>query len=390
MKKCLRLLLGVLLLAGCAQQSTEATAPVDEVALPYQEPEEAVVAEAVIEPAHWSALGFKTGGEVIEVLVEEGDVIAAGDLLIRLDPTDAQLSVEQAEAAMETAQAQLVLLQASPRPEEAAAAEAQTKAAQATLEQAEAQRDQLVAGATEAEIASAEARVASAMAEQKVAQITYDTTDKNDARKKEETNYRLYAANEALAAAQAELDQVLAGADVNEIRTAQASVSSAAAERDAAQAQLDLVVAGVTAEEIAVAQAEVTRAQVGVESARAALTQTLVRAPFAGTVTAVNVELGNTVNPGQVACVIATLDQLQARTTDLTELDVGQAEEGRLVTVTVDALPGQRFTGVVRQIAQQAEDFRGQVVYGVTVELMDVAGAPLRWGMTAWVEFEAP
>jgi len=42
---------------------------------------------------------------------------------------------------------------------------------------------------------------------------------------------------------------------------------------------------------------------------------------------------------------------------------------------------------VVRHIALQAQDFRGQVVYDVTVELMDIGNAPLRWGMTAWVDF---
>jgi len=124
--------------------------------------------------------------------------------------------------------------------------------------------------------------------------------------------------------------------------------------------------------------------------ARAALSHTEVRAPFAGIVTAINVEVGNTANPGQIACVLAMMNQLQARTIDLTELDIGQIVEGQLARVTVDALPGREFTGVVRQIALQAEDFRGQMVYAVTVELTNVANAPLRWGMTAWVEFGAP
>jgi hypothetical protein len=44
---------------------------------------------------------------------------------------------------------------------------------------------------------------------------------------------------------------------------------------------------------------------------------------------------------------------------------------------------------VVRKIALQSEDYRGDVVYGVTVELADVADAPLRWGMTAMVEIGA-
>lgn len=33
-------------------------------------------------------------------------------------------------------------------------------------------------------------------------------------------------------------------------------------------------------------------------------------------------------------------------------------------------------------------DYRGDVVYTITVELNDVPGAPLRWGMTTMVEIE--
>jgi macrolide-specific efflux system membrane fusion protein len=108
----------MLLVAGCAREPTVATVPANEGVVEYQEPDEAVVAEAIIEPARWSVLGFKTGGEVVELLVEEGDMVQARDLLIRLDPIDAQLAVKRAEAALETVQAQLALRQAGPRPGE--------------------------------------------------------------------------------------------------------------------------------------------------------------------------------------------------------------------------------------------------------------------------------
>jgi len=80
--------------------------------------------------------------------------------------------------------------------------------------------------------------------------------------------------------------------------------------------------------------------------------------------------------------MLPTLDQLQVRTSDLTEMDVVQVTVGQSATVTLDALPDQEFAGVVRQVALQAEDFRGEVVYATDT--------PLRWGMTAWVEFELP
>lgn len=404
MRKWMGLLL-VLLLAGCGTGS-EATVPTDEAGEAFQEEEKVIVAEAVIEPAHWSTLGFKTPGEAVEVLVEEGDIVAVGDVLVRLDPTDAQLTVDQAEAELETAQAQLALLKASARAEEIAAARAQLEAAQAAVTQATAQLDQLEAGATEAEIAGAEAQVASAMAEHRIAEDVHDDTMRchtvvlpdgsegencpNLGRPEEEARYRLYEAEETLAAAQARLDDLLDGADANQIRAAQASVRSAIAQQDAMQAQLDMLQAGAIPEEIAVAEAEVAQAEAELESAQASLADTEIRAPFAGTITKVNVEVGNMVGPGYVVCVLATLDQLQARTTNLKELDVAQITEGQKATVTLDALTGQEFDGVVRRIALQGKDYRGEVVYDVTVELTDVADSSLHWGMSARVEFEAP
>jgi membrane fusion protein (multidrug efflux system) len=153
------------------------------------------------------------------------------------------------------------------------------------------------------------------------------------------------------------------------------------------QAQLDLLLAGASVEEVAAAEAKVTQAEVGLEAAQAALAYTEVRSPFAGTVTSVMVEVGNSMRPGQVAVVIATLERLQARTTDLTELDIVHVSVGQPVVVTADGVPGRDFKGVVGDIALRGTESRGQVVYDVAVDLIDVGDAPLRWGMTAWVEF---
>lgn len=68
---------------------------------------------------------------------------------------------------------------------------------------------------------------------------------------------------------------------------------------------------------------------------------------------------------------------------------MAQIAEGQPVTVTVDGLPELALAGSVREIGLQAADYRGDVVYAVTVELNGVSDAPLRWGMTAVVEIEA-
>lgn len=85
-----------------------------------------------------------------------------------------------------------------------------------------------------------------------------------------------------------------------------------------------------------------------------------------------------------------TKGQVQARTIDLTELDVVCVQVGQPAVVTVDALPGVRLEGRVRRISLEAVDYRGDVTYPVVVELVEGSHPGLRWGMTALVEIEAP
>jgi multidrug efflux pump subunit AcrA (membrane-fusion protein) len=386
-----------------------------------------VMAEAVVEPAQWTSLGFKGQGEVIEVQVEPGDVVSEGDLLVVLDSTDARLGVRRAEAAVENARAQVAIMRAGARPEEISAIEAQLEAAEAALAEAAARRDDLAGGSNAADVADAEAQVAAIALQRQTALDDYETalnaTCKNvssgggflnigglnigglgglgglggggtqkacpDEDAPEQARLALVAADSQLAAAQAQLDLVRAGADPDLLRAALAGVSSASAQRDANQAQLDLALAGPSPEQLAIAEAGVIQAEAALDKAKAALSFTEVRAPFAGTVVAVESDVGNMAVPGQVAVVLATLDRLQVRTTDLSELDVSHVAVGEEVIVTVDPLPGTEFTGIVSHVDLQAENARGEVTYGVVVELADVSGAPLRWGMTAWVEFGA-
>ena len=94
--------------------------------------------------------------------------------------------------------------------------------------------------------------------------------------------------------------------------------------------------------------------------------------------------------PGLPVFVLASLNQFYVRTTDLKELDVAQVAVGQKAVVTVDALPGREFEGVVHEIALQAKNNQGDVVYDVTVALVDPeACKSLRWGMTAEVRIPA-
>jgi len=381
------------ILSSCGKSAEETATP--EVEMEFV-PLVSVTGEVV--PAVWAALSAQTGGTVMEVLVEPGDEVEAGDLLVRLDPTDAQLAVQQAEVAVETAQAQLALLKAGPRPEQVAVAEEQIAAARTVISQTIAQRNQLWSGATEAEIAAASAQVAAAQAEQWMAREAHDQTMKcyemPDGSEvcpalgapEEQARYALHTADESLAAAQAQLDALKAGSYL-QIRVAEAGIAVAEAQQDVAQAQLALLQAGATAEEIAVAGAAVTQAEAALEAARVALDRCEVHAPFGGAAGAVNVRLGELVAPGQPLITLGDLTTLRVETTDLDEIDVAWVAVGQRASVTFDALPERVFTGHVTRISPMAEPGAGGVNYTVIVVLAETDAA-IRWGMTAFVDIE--
>ncbi len=382
-----------LLLSGCGGDAEETATP--EVEMEFV-PVVSVTGEVV--PAVWATVSAQAGGTVLEVLVEPGDEVASGDLLVRLDPTDAQLAVQQAETAVETAQAQLALLKTGPRPEQVAVAEAQIEAAQAVISQTAAQRNQLWSGATEAEIAAAQAQVAAAQVEQWMAREAHDQTMKcytlPDGGEvcpalgapEEQARYALHAADETLAAARAQLDALKAGSYL-QVRTAEAVVSAAEAQQDVSQAQLDLLQAGATAGEIAVAEAAVTQAEAALETDQVALARCEVRAPFAGTAGAVNVRRGELVVPGQSLVTLGDLTTLRVETTDLDETQVARVAGDQQAAITFDALPERVFTGHVTRISPMAKPGAGGVNYTVVIELVETDPAIL-WGMTAFVDIE--
>jgi len=387
------LLGAALLLAGCGLGGTPDAGPA-ETATP--EPVLAsgqVAADATIEPAAWSELRFDAAGVVAKVLVEEGETVEAGDIVARLESTGEQLAVQEAEAALASARAQLALLGAGPRAEEITAAEADLEEAEAALESAIAQRDEVTGGATAADIAAAQAEVTAAEGEWLRARDDRDELfrrtdedDEDDLKQRDQANYRFAAAVEALDAARARLASKQSTAD-ERVDEAEAHVALVTAQRDVALAELAVLKADTLPWEIASAEADVAQSEGALKLAKVALAQVELLAPMDGTVTRVDVEVGDIVDASQIVAVLATLDHLEARTVDLTELDVARVHEGQKAVVTADALPGVELQGRVARIGLRSVDYRDDVTYPITVELLETA-PELRWGMTALVEID--
>jgi HlyD family secretion protein len=117
-----------------------------------------IVADAIVIPARGVEVAFESDGTVAEVLVQEGDVVAAGAPLARLDTSDLELRVAEQRAGLAQAEAAYRRLIAG-------ATEAEVAAQQAALRNAQAQLERARSGnVTEADIASAQAQLRSATA----------------------------------------------------------------------------------------------------------------------------------------------------------------------------------------------------------------------------------
>jgi HlyD family secretion protein len=383
----------VALLTGCGGAGTTETVAAEDVPVVSQEIGK-VVAEAVIEPARWGELRFEIEGDVTEVLVQEGDTVAAGDVLARLETVDLERAVAQAglslhQAEVRLSQAQLKLEQLQEPPDEADVRQAEHAVAQA-----------------EAAIVAAELDLTEVLDRpirnetlEDAEELYEDLVHKYEARLEmyesgEEPDYWFVdQAKERMDDAKLNLDRIRQQglAQLQDARNALQQAEQSYQEAQDALAELlegaDRLDVEEVQKEIDAAELEIEAAGLSLEEAQSNLEHAELTAPFGGAVVTVEVDEGDAVSGGEAAVVLATLDHLQAVTVDLTELDVAQVEEGQGVVVTVDAMPEQEMRGVVERIGLQAQDYRGDVVYPVYVELEEEVEG-LRWGMTAMVEID--
>jgi RND family efflux transporter MFP subunit len=136
------------------------------------------------------------------------------------------------------------------------------------------------------------------------------------------------------------------------------------------------------------ADARVQQAQVALEVAQINLAEGTLLAPFDGTVTSLSVIPGEFVGSDQGVVTLATLDNLQLETTDLSERDIAKVKIGASASIFVGAL-NETFTGKVAGISPKATTVGGDTVFKVTIAF-DEQPKDLRWGMTADVTIDEP
>lgn len=139
--------------------------------------------------------------------------------------------------------------------------------------------------------------------------------------------------------------------------------------------------------QLAVAEAQVKAAAATLKAADLDLSYTVIRSPVDGIVIARNVEVGQTVAASfatpNLFVIARDLTHMQVDT-NVSESDVGGITEGIDAVFTVDAYPGRRFQGRVRQVRNSPIVVQNVVTYNVVVEVAN-ADLALKPGMTATV-----
>jgi HlyD family secretion protein len=361
------------------------------------------------------AIAPELSGRVAEVLVEQGDTVAAGDVVFRLDDSLLQAQRQRSVAALEAARKNLVVAQAGVKLAESTlhAAEVNRDAAQASA-QAElvvAQRalDELYENN---DVAKAEAQRAVAAANRTVRDAQYlwdnytlptaqknltasegismtlqlldrararfepykyedsgnDTredlkealdeaqSDYDTAVRRMELEMGLQQAQAHLAKTERDLQKLLEGPNPDDVAALEARIQAILAAPKQAEAAVEqaIVATGQAEDKVDQAQGAVEQAQAELDWIDVQIEKLVVYSPGSGVVIARNVEPGEVVQAGASLLRIGDLEQLTI-TVYIPEDLYGQIKLGQEARVRVDSFPGETFKATVTHIADKAE-----------------------------------
>jgi multidrug efflux pump subunit AcrA (membrane-fusion protein) len=424
----------VFILSACSPAAEETEAP-EPVSIDFSP---IVSATGVVVPEQEALLSVSAGGVVEDVLVEKGDEVTTGQVLVQLEGTEQQTAAVSA-AALELANAQVAFdklykdtnlqaaqaLRSAETAERAledlnnrdlqqalalqAVADAQkavdtternARYSQSTASQADidAQRAQVVLARDALDKANEDFEPhankpednttrAHFLARQAAAQKVYDdavrrlnamegTSSEVDINVAEA---EYITAQAALLQAERDLERVMDGPNPGEVALLEAQIEKGY--RD-----FETFNSGPDPDDVALAEARIANAEAQLAAAEELLADLELKSPFDGVISAVHVNSSEWVAPGSPVVLIADLNNLQVRTTDLSEIDVAQISSGDTAVVTFDALPELVLDGTVISIAPKADEGSG-VNFPVVIELSEIPPA-LRWGMTAFVDID--
>jgi RND family efflux transporter MFP subunit len=162
--------------------------------------------------------------------------------------------------------------------------------------------------------------------------------------------------------------------------TRDAAISTAESAVRTAEAQLALKRATARQPDVDAALADVITAQAGVESANARLEKKILRAPADGTITKVDIKVGEISTPQKEVIVLQDVTNLYLEA-NIGEGNISTIALGQNVTVSYDALPGQSYIASVSSIDPSATEDGTVINYKIKALITDAIG--IRPGMTA-------
>ena len=322
-------------------------------------------------------IASELGGRIVEVAATTGVPVKAGDQLVVLDATQLHSRLLEQEAAVAAAEVQLNLVKAGPREEAVAAASAAVDIAEAQRDQARAaweSAEALIEDPQEIDAAIVEARTNVALAEQGIelaeAQLARELLlrdqRKEGSLERKIADLRVRAMEEALAAAESNLDAVQSGLNsLWSIRsrplalTAQAHLAEgeywvARAGVGVARAQKSELLEGPSREEITLAEAAVALAEAEAKVLRSQEGKLRLASPIDGIVLAQDAHPGEVVAPAAPILTIANLEEV-ILVVYVPVNRIGQVHLGQQVQVAVDSFPSRTFTGRVVGIGDEPE-----------------------------------
>ena len=291
---------------------------------------------------HLSPIAARIDGTIKAVHVDDNQRVETGTLLMELDPSDEQVSLEQAQAQHDQAMAQL------------GASRPNLPMTLITNRGDLSSREAEVAGA-EAAVSAAKNDLASAVARLKESQAVNDKDQTDYARYQALYNERLVALADyehyrATATAQAQTVLVNEAAVASAKKTVDQRIAQLAEQRsrmeqtqNSAPLQTAIREADIKSQQ---ANEEATRA--AMESSRLNLSYCRIEAPVAGVVTQRSAEVGARISRGQQLFMIAQTDDLWV-TANFKETQLARMHHGQRVRIHVDAL-SKTFDGTVESM----------------------------------------
>jgi HlyD family secretion protein len=364
--------LAALMIVGCQASSTAKTAAPQTATIKRGTLTQTVSASGTIKARPQVDLTFQSSGQIKRLDVQVGDRVKAGQVLARLDTTDLELAVAQAQVSLDSAKTKLKQTQAGATSAELVSAKASLSSAQSAYQAALSKYN-----LTEAQVTKARASVDKAAATLERAKKAYDWHAHDWLDRQPEKSQQ----KEDVDDAQSAYDLALASYNQSAAEINDSSLRSASAQVAQAQYNLDKLQREPTAEDLAIKQGEVKQAEANLAQAQAQLDNALLVAPFDGTVADVKVQTGQRVSASTQVMVLANLGQLTVKV-DLAETDLPSVRVGQPVQITLDAVQGTTYVGTVDVLDLVGTTTQGVVNYAATVVIGDANDA-IRPGMNA-------